>query len=107
MIHYSNRYLNFILRFFRLSKYRPSAVPDQTASRSKTDDSDVARRDSTGSDPNDRLRKDRIHGLKEISSTSSGDTNYSSPDVQFILEVKRSNIKACYKLCTYVTKTRI
>lgn len=33
----------------------------------------------------------QIHSLKEISN--SNETNFNSPDVQFILEVKRSNVK--------------
>lgn len=82
----------------RISKYRPSAVSsDQTASGSKTDE--TSRRDSTGAEAseNERLRKKRIqiHTLKEVPSNASGggETNYNSPDVQFILEVKRSNKK--------------
>ena len=84
----------------RISKYRPSAVSsDQTASGSKTDDNETSRRDSTGAEAseNERLRKKRIqiHTLKEVPSNASGggETNYNSPDVQFILEVKRSNKK--------------
>jgi len=46
-------------------------------------------------EPDSIRKRVQIQTLKEVPTSSSptGDGNYNSPDVQFILEVKRSNIK--------------
>lgn len=77
-----------------MNKHRSSAAaqdPSGTGAIAKSGgDFEIPRRGSSG-DESERLRKKRvqIHSLKEIPA----DGNYNSPDVQFILEVKRSNIK--------------
>ncbi|XP_059351454.1 trichohyalin-like isoform X3 [Daphnia carinata] len=81
--------------FSRLTKHRSSAtLQDASGSGAMAKGSgefESSRRGSSG-DESEKLRKKRvqIHSLKEVPS----DTNYNSPDVQFILEVKRSNIKS-------------
>ncbi|XP_046633192.1 trichohyalin-like isoform X2 [Daphnia pulicaria] len=81
--------------FSRLNKHRSSATaqdPSGTGAIAKSGgDYEIPRRGSSG-DESERLRKKRvqIHSLKEVPA----DSNYNSPDVQFILEVKRSNIKS-------------
>lgn len=84
---------------FRLNKIRSSATSQDSGTgaiaKSSGDDFDTSRRGSSG-DEGERLRRKRIqiHSLKEIPST--GDNSYNSPDVQFILEVKRSNARVKY-----------
>ena len=87
----------------RLSKFRPAvSSPGQDAAvgtssagknESTTTSSEAA---ATTARPAateaERRKRVQIHSLKEVSSPS-GDGNYNSPDVQFILEVKRSNVK--------------
>nr|CAH0112438.1 unnamed protein product [Daphnia galeata] len=81
--------------FSRLNKHRSSAAaqePSGTGAIAKSSgDFELPRRGSSG-DESERLRRKRvqIHSLKEVPA----DSNYNSPDVQFILEVKRSNIKS-------------
>lgn len=80
--------------FSRLTKHRSSAAlqdPSGASAIAKSSgEFEPSRRGSSG-DESEKLRKKRvqIHSLKEVPS----DSNYNSPDVQFILEVKRSNIK--------------
>ncbi|XP_032785045.2 myosin-11 isoform X1 [Daphnia magna] len=81
--------------FSRLTKHRSSAAlqdPSGASAIAKSSgEFEPSRRGSSG-DESEKLRKKRvqIHSLKEVPS----DSNYNSPDVQFILEVKRSNIKS-------------
>ena len=79
----------------RLSKFRTTAVSqDLGASDAKAAGDETARRGSYGEiNEEEKLRRKRVqvHSLREVSSSIDG--AYSSPDVEFILEVKRSNAK--------------
>lgn len=80
--------------FCRLNKHRASAASQDsgTGAVAKSEDFETSRRGSSG-DEGERVRRKRvqIHSLKEIPTANDG--SYNSPDVQFILEVKRSNAK--------------
>lgn len=86
----------------RLNKLRPSAASQDsgtgTTAKSSRDGFDTSRRGSSGDESDERLRRKRIqiHSLKEIPNSNDG--SYNSPDVQFILEVKRSNAKVFFSI---------
>lgn len=82
--------------WFRLSKLRGASVSQGSSAASSTSSGDDA-----ASAEALRRKRVQIHSLREIPTTSSdAGADYNSPDVQFILEVKRSNAKVsrCYWL---------
>ena len=62
----------------RLSKFRGNVSQDSGAS-------------ADGESESLRKKRVQIHSMREVGASS--DADYNSPDVQFILEVKRSNVK--------------